>query len=380
MENRGGITITNHIIPDRFARTHVGSGSLFEIGQKDERAVFSYNVDPIVTGSIAPVTVLANDTQYINTSSFDDVRVAASGTGTGTSGGFNVGTHLSFGRINPADTTTDGNNRYFDLNPINATSLTSITFSVIRGSDNNGGENPDTGENLVLHYSVDGGSTFNPIGISSAIIVASNDTTFDTLKDVTLSIPSLARTTSTIFRVLQESSSGYQYDHYGITQFVLNDVSTIVSTPTQTYDTIGSSDGGAIDQSAGTNEDYGTVTEPFTNGILDYGQLKPGFFKFGNINITGGDRAHANPRAYHGSGLLNATGGRATVQFAEPAVQVYTYGSGEKQTSIGEFLKLGGGMSQLKVIKGSWIGSGSLTILVRMMREQHLIIHRHLLR
>ena len=355
--SRGGITITNHVIPDAFARTHVGSGSLFEIGQQDERAVFSYNVEPIVTGSIAPVTVLANDTQYIDTSSFDDVRVVASGSGTGSTGGFNIGTHLAFGYVNPEDTTTDNRSRSFDLQPLNSTQLSSITFSVIRGNGSNGGETADSGEDLSLWYKNEGDSSFQ---LAVGGFVTSQSSGFTVLKDVTVNIPAEARTTNTIFRVKQVAASGYQFDHYGITQFVLNDVSTLVTTPTQTYETIGTSDGGSVDQSAGTNEDYGTVTEPFTNGILDYGQLKPGFFKFGHLKITGGDRAHANPRAYHGSGLLNSTGGRATVQFAEPAVQVYSYGFGEKQTSIGEFLKLGGGMSQVKVIKGSWIGSGSL--------------------
>jgi hypothetical protein len=354
--SRGGITITNHVIPDAFARTHVGSGSLFEIGQKDERAVFSYNVDPIVTGSIAPVTVLANDTQYINTSSFDDVRVAASGAGTTSTNGFNVGTHLAFGYVNPEDTTTDNRSRSFDLQPLNSTELSSITFSVIRGNGSNGGETADSGEDLSLWYKNEGDSSFQ---LAVGGFVTSQSSGFTVLKDVTVNIPAEARTTNTIFRVKQIAASGYQFDHYGITQFVLNDVSTLVSTSGQIYETVGTSDAGTVDQSAGTNENYGTITEPFTNGILDYGELRPGFFKFGNINITG--RAVTPvPRSYHGSGVFNPTGGRATVQFAEPAVQVYHYGFGERQTSIGEFLKLGGGMSQLKVVKGSWIGSGSL--------------------
>ena len=357
--SRGGIHVTNHVVPDAFSRPYAGSGSLFHIGEKTERAVFVYNVDPIVTGGIAPVTVLANDTQYINTSSFDDVRVVAGGSGTTSTDGFNIGTHLAFGYVNPQDTNADGNSSYFDLNPIDATSLTSITFSAIKGNGSNGGETPDAGENLVLHYSVDGGSTFNPIGISSAIIVDRTDATFNTLKDVTLNIPSLARTTSTIFRVLQESSSGYQFDHYGITQFVLNDVSTIVSTPGQIYETVGTSDAGTVDQSAGTTEDYGTVSIPFTNGISDYGQLHPGFFKFGNLKITGGDRAHANPRAYRADGQLN-TSGAATVQFNEPTTQVYTYGLLPNQASQGTFLKIGGGMSSIITVKGTYYTSGGL--------------------
>ena len=172
--SRGGITITNHVIPDAFARTHIGSGSLFEIGQKDERAVFNYQSD---------------------------------------------------------------------------------------------------------------------VGIDPSA-------------------------------------------------------------------TLGTLNYGSVDQTATNTENYGDVTESST-GDTSYGDLIPYFTKFGNINITG--RAVTPiPRSYHGSGVLNATGGRATVQFAEPAIQVYSYGLSPNQTSAGEFLKLGGGMSQLKVIKGSWIGSGSL--------------------
>ncbi len=122
--------------------------------------------------------------------------------------------------------------------------------------------------------------------------------------------------------------------------------------------TLGTLNYGSVDQSTANTENYGDVTEPST-GDTSYGDLIPYFTKFGNINITG--RAVTPlPRSYHGSGVLNSTGGRATVQFGEPAVQVYNYGIGERQTSRGEFLKLGGGMSQLKVIKGAWIGSGSL--------------------
>ena len=60
-------------------------------------------------------------------------------------------------------------------------------------------------------------------------------------------------------------------------------------------------DQGSVDQSAGVNEDYGTITEPFTNGIQDYGQLNPESFKFGDLKISGGDSAHSNPRAYRGA-------------------------------------------------------------------------------
>ena len=217
--------VTNHIIPDAFAKTHIGSGSLFKLGEKTERRIFSYNVEPIVTGSIAPVTVLANDTQYIDTSSFDDVRVVASGSGTGSTGGFNIGTHLAFGYVNPEDTTTDNRSRSFDLQPLNSTELSSITFSVIRGNGSNGGETADTGEDLSLWYKNEGDSSFQ---LAVGGFVTSQSSGFTVLKDVTVNIPAEARTTNTIFRIKQVAASGYQYDHYGITQFVLNDVLSLI--------------------------------------------------------------------------------------------------------------------------------------------------------
>ena len=132
-----------------------------------------------------------------------------------------------------------------------------------------------------------------------------------------------------------------------------------VEGPAPVYETIGSSDAGIVDQSAGINEDYGVLTETFTNGILDYGQLKPGFFKFGNLKITGGDRAHANPRAYLGESEINISGA-ATVQFSEPTVQIYVYGHRPQEASQGEFIKIGGGMSSIITSKGTYFTSGSL--------------------
>ena len=125
------------------------------------------------------------------------------------------------------------------------------------------------------------------------------------------------------------------------------------------YESLGSSDAGIVDQSAGTTENYGNISSPLTNGILNYGQLTPGFFKFGNINITGGDRAHAKLKAYHGAGGFNANG-NAAVQFAEPTPQVYVYGHRPQEASQGEFIKFGGGMSSIITVKGTYFGGGTL--------------------
>ena len=543
--SRGGITITNHVIPDAFARAHVGSGSLFEIGQKDERAVFSYNVGPLTF--TVPEILLA---PWNGTSEYtgSNVSAVASGNGLGQSGGFNSSTTTYWRFTGQSSSNTAGTNpRILTLGPLDLTNYNQFEFTAIAGTSSNGGENCDADEDLYISYSTDGGTTYNQIVIYDAEDERFTGSTFGLVRR---DIPEAAKTSNVILKFHQEQHSGSAFDQWGI-EYVKVLENTVPGSG-QVPDTIGSVDQGTVDQSAGTNENYGTITEPFTNGILDYGQLRPGFFKFGNINITGGDTAHTNPRAYRGAiehvtenpiqtttilpddlvnvasyntvfddvnvrnagtgtGSVNGfnigrhlafeggstvdnvrsltfeidtrqfdqmaitvirgdgtnggdapevnehlrlfyspdpsypggvggflqfgtilahdstdgtaapvrkvfnlnnsflnnenqrfsirqggadsgvdnyaitkieflntasaasitpfdlqptsfflSGGRATVQFVEPAVQVYHYGLGENQTSAGEFLKLGGGMSDIKVVKGSWIGSGSL--------------------
>ena len=242
------------------------------------------------------------------------------------------------------------------MGQLDLTNYNQFEFTTIAGTSSNGGENCDAAEDLKISYSTDNGTTYTQITVLDAEDARFTGSTFSL---VTLDIPEAAKTSNVILKFHQEKHSGSAFDQWGIEYVKLLENTTVGSGSGQIYDTIGSVDQGTVDQSAGTNEDYGTITEPFTNGILDYGELRPGFFKFGDLKITG--RAVTPiPRSYHGSGVFNPTGGRATVQFAEPAVQVYHYGLSPNQTSAGEFLKLGGGMSDIKVIKGSWVGSGSL--------------------
>ena len=542
---RGGITLTNHITPDAFVRSHVGSGSLFEIGQKDERAVFSYNVG--LTSVTVPeiLRVALDGLDYTGTNILSSV---VSGSGSGSSGGFNstLATYWEF--TGQSQSNTSGTNpRNLILGQFDLTNYNQFEVLAIAGTSNNGGENCDIEEDLLISYSTDGGTTYTQI-----IRLDAEDARFtgSSFGLATVDIPAAAKTSNVLLKFHQERHSGSQYDQWGIEYVkILESTRTGVG---QAHTTIDSVDQGTVDQSAGVNEDYGTITIPFTNGIQDYGQLNPASFKFGDIKISGGDSAHANPRAYRGaiervtenaitpitilpddfvnvssynaifddvnvrnagtgtgsasgfnigrhlafegggagnqarsltfqvdareftemaitvirgngtnggnapesgehlrlyyspdpaynfgnflqwgtilahdsadgvtapvrivipltgySGfltninqryrivqlgpdgtadnyaitqieLLNSagtsivtpfdiqptsfflSGGRATVQFVEPAIQVFRYGVGEDQTSRGEFFKIGGGMSDIKVIKGAWIGSGSL--------------------
>ena len=208
------------------------------------------------------------------------------------------------------------------MGQLDLTNYNQFEFTTIAGTSNNGGENCDAAEDLKISYSTDNGTTYTQITVLDAEDARFTGSTFSL---VTLDIPEAAKTSNVILKFHQEKHSGSAFDQWGIEYVKLLENTTVGSGSGQVYDTIDSVDQGTVDQSAGTNEDYGTVTEPFTNGIQDYGQLNPGFFKFGNLNITGGDSAHANPRAYRGDGVLN-TSGAATVLFDEPATQVYTYG------------------------------------------------------
>ena len=172
-----------------------------------------------------------------------------SGTGTGTTGGFNIGRHIRFNSTNKPRTVE------FSLpNNINS----SLTFEVIRGNDNNGGEDPDTvAESLNLEY-YDGSSW-----ISIDAVVAHNDTTFDTLKSVEITIPVVARTAGTQFRLIQLDHSGNNWDHYGLKSVTYTHTTTPVL-PTINF--------GNISDINATLEDYGRVV--YVTNVESFGFVK----------------------------------------------------------------------------------------------------------
>ena len=292
--SRGGIHVTNHVVPDTFSRPYAGSGSLFHIGEKTERAIFSYNVG--LTSVTVPEILLA---PWYGTSEYtgSNISAVASGNGSGQSGGFNSSTTTYWRFTGQTQSNTAGTNpRILTLGPLDLTSYNQFEFTTIAGTSSNGGENCDADEDLYISYSIDGGTTYNQIVILDAEDERFTGSTFGL---VTLDIPEAAKTSNVILKFHQEKHSGSAYDQWGIEYVKVLENTALGSG--QVYTTIDSVDQGTVDQSAGTNENYGTITEPFTNGIQDYGQLNPASFKFGDIKISGGDSAHANPRAYRGA-------------------------------------------------------------------------------
>ena len=171
----------------------------------------------------------ATDTSVIDTSSFFNVIVGPNGTGAFSLGGFAIGDHLRFGyfvntpQIN--NTAWTGSNditltsaRVFDTFALDLRRREDLTFTLIRGNASNGGETPDVGEDFRWWYSIDGKSTWTEIGV----VVAYNAAGYTTLNTATATLPLAARTEATYLRIGQAQSSGYQYDHWGLTQFVFD--------------------------------------------------------------------------------------------------------------------------------------------------------------
>ena len=151
------------------------------------------------------------------------VAIKPSGSGTGSTGGFDIGDHLAF----TGDTYY--NVRWAALTPVDSSAIDTITITAIRGNDSNGGEDPDaTGEDLEVWYrntdmdqnewrAINKDTDGNEVsGVEKIIIPIGSDSSG--LRDWTLPIPAHARTTSTQFMLFQATSSGAEFDHYGVTK------------------------------------------------------------------------------------------------------------------------------------------------------------------
>ena len=161
--------------------------------------------------------------------------IIASGTGTGSDGGFDLGqTYLSF---NSSDPTSP---RFAALKPIDSSKFDTIVVTGIRGNDTNGGEDPDEenedlmvyyqlpGQNIIQRLDVNGGVTQS--GIDFKIIPVGSDDSG--LQEYSLTLPSYTRAEGVRFILYQPAHSGTGFDNYGITQINyrrLKPISVLVS-------------------------------------------------------------------------------------------------------------------------------------------------------
>ena len=161
--------------------------------------------------------------------------IKASGSGTGSDGGFDLGqSYLAF------DGTADS--RHAILDPIDSTKFDTMVINAVVGNDSNGGEDPDeAGEELRLYYLEPGGDSFKSISVNPAgeqVLSANADVIIDlgagngSLQNFSISLPSYARGEGFTYMLFQLSNSGDGFDHYGITNIKYqrrNPISLLVS-------------------------------------------------------------------------------------------------------------------------------------------------------
>ena len=125
--------------------------------------------------------------------------VTDGGTGTGTTGGFNIGRHIRFGN--------NGGNRHIRLT-LDLRNVVTLDIEVIRGNSFNGGEQPDFNEDLRIFFS---GTVYG-----SSYVARYFDSSFNTLRTVTVGVPPDVRRENQIVYIYQATSSASVFDHYGV--------------------------------------------------------------------------------------------------------------------------------------------------------------------
>lgn len=227
------------------------------------------DVNYIQTNTGHPFTIQPED---LEDESYQSVFFATSieqgGTGSGSDGGFNIGPHVAFRGLRPDYPPGNNNDRYFEFEA-DTRLLDQVAFQVIRGNNTNGGEVPDSGEDLYFQYLNEFGtwSTFGRIFY--------NNTFYNLLRTYTLGIPTQARNWQQRFRVYQDrhTSTTFSFDHWGIRsiQFFESTVGTGFS-----------------------NEDWGTIdiatTVKAATGRMPFGGSAAESFVKGNYDGSVGNK------------------------------------------------------------------------------------------
>lgn len=107
--------------------------------------------------------------------------------------------------------------------PTDLTTYNTVTFSAIRGDGSNGGNAPGSAVNdLMLSYSIDGGTTFFDIGS----VVTYSQANYTSWNTITQNIPTNAQTATTIIRIYMADSTNMTSDQYGVRLMWFNDANT----------------------------------------------------------------------------------------------------------------------------------------------------------
>jgi hypothetical protein len=175
-----------------------------------KRIIRSDQLDEAIGSLTQSSGVFTNSNIYDSSTS---IVISAAGTGLGTSGGFPTWSHFRFASATPRILTSD---------PIDFTKYPRIDFLYVVGNSSNGGESPDTNENLILEYfHVTNGWT-TAVTIHAGGVVANNNAR----RGWTPFSFNLAATTSglvsnvTRFRIRQNLATS-SLDNYGIANLTL---------------------------------------------------------------------------------------------------------------------------------------------------------------
>lgn len=125
----------------------------------------------------------------------------------------NVSANSNFGGSGKSLFFTAGNwgdtSRYVTTKGVNVADGGTISFDLIFGNSSNGGENADSGEDVALEYSTNGGSTWTRIALYDT-------EDYTRWSSISQSIPAPAQTDDTQFRWLQVAHSGSNFDQWAI--------------------------------------------------------------------------------------------------------------------------------------------------------------------
>lgn len=237
------LTTTNtyyatNVSRDRFSVSSTLNGARLNLGGTELSEDVS-NASSIGTGNVI--------------ATINNVTLSTSSAGTGSTGGFSTPNGLRYLLFNGAGT------REIISKTIDLRDVSIITVFVIRGTGTNGADPPDSGEELYVAYSNNGGSSWVDIGIIADTVAASSWT------PRTLTLPLAGRISSGMIRVYQKSTSGANQDNYGV-QYIRVD-NNVTLTPTDTHSFavggLGAVDGTYVTTAIPTNSSVLTLTAPF---------------------------------------------------------------------------------------------------------------------
>lgn len=175
--------------------------------------IAQYNLPAIEPASVNTPGLDTNWTFDSINGNCSNVFICSAGQGSNAHDGFaGKDSYISFGNGGTAG------QRYLTINDLDLVKRASVSFDVIRGSNGNGGQSPDAGEDLIVEYSLDG-TNFTAIAT-----IEHSDLSLNNWSRKTFNLPPEAQTSSTTVRFLQPASSGAEFDHWGISDIIFDPI------------------------------------------------------------------------------------------------------------------------------------------------------------